>query len=513
MRPVNGRCRRCLAVLTTLMALAVDRSSAQAPPESRPPEATLHGIRGTTPHLAPDHWALAAARRAELLGLLDRPLPPRRSHSIGTVGAALRSAADRAARSDAATMRLALGWQQRFEEEFPRLEAFGREPAVISAGASAGLRSVRGAAEPGMGEFEPSNTGATPLDDTGGLVVGGYLAASLGPHVGLLLEPRIAAGGAEIPRFDVGAGLGPLELWVGRQPVGYGPVPGWGLVLSGDVPLDRVEVRTERAVRLPGVLRHLGPTSFGLLGSRLAEPRHEREPYFWAGTFSIAPHPRLLVSVQRAAMFGGEGEDLAVTPGRVARMLVGQVANYGFEDQVVSLGARLRLPTETVLPLAAFMEWGAEDAAGSWWDVPGRVFGLETAAFPAIPVLSAGIAYSSFGGACCGNPAWYRHAAFPGAWAYRELPLGHPLGGHGRELLAHGSVDALDARLRVSGRAFRRQRHTENLYVPGRPRSLGGAVAVRWRPVAGADLRLEAAREAGTGWAEESLRAGIDLFF
>src|SRR5690606_18134300 len=121
--------------------------------------------------------------------------------------------------------------------------------------------------------------------------------------------------------------------------------------------------------------------------------RHEEEPYLWAGSVSYHPHSRVALGINRAAMFGG---DQPVTARKVVDMLIGQLSGLGFENQVVSVEGRVALPSEAVLPLTAYLEWGAEDAAGAWWDVPGRVFGISAPSLPGSPATSLAIEYASF---------------------------------------------------------------------------------------------------------------------
>lgn len=474
--------------------------------------------RLVTPDLPADHWALVAALRAQDLGLLDRPLPPRRTLAVHVVGAALHEAAVHAADRGPALQRLAQGWTARFAEEFPRLrpQLGGVAPGLRLLGGAAGVRyeAATGRAEPGTGEFEPGNTGAAPLPDRHEPEARASLAMAAGPRVGLLIEPTLAPGGLALRRVDLGAALGGWTLRLGRETVGYGAIPNGGVVLSGEVRLDRLEIRTERFERLPGFLGIVGPVSFQTFLSRLSEPRHERKPLLWGASGSVAPHPRVVLSIHRAAMFGGRGEEsFAVTPGRVLGMLIGRVAGIGFENQVVSVEGRLRLPTEDVLPLTAYAEWGAEDAAGSWWDVPGRTLGVESPALPGLPGASLGVAYSAFGGSCCGNPAWYRHVAFEGGWAAQGVPLGHPLGGHGGELATYGFLNADEARLRIGSRAFWRDRRAENLYMPGRGTSFGATAHLHWRPLSSLDIHASLRREAGSGWTEQAAEVGMRLYF
>jgi hypothetical protein len=178
------------------------------------------------------------------------------------------------------------------------------------------------------------------------------------------------------------------------------------------------------------------------------------------------------------------------------------------------MSGRFRLPTESVLPLVLYADVGSEDAAGAFRKVPGLLAGLESAALPGAPWLSLGVEGSVFAHSCCGNPPWYRHYAFPGAWALEDRPLGHRLGGQGSEVLVHGRADLLDSRLRIGGEAFRRRRSGENLYVPGREGgSLGAGGEVTWRFSPIAELSAGGNLEDGGDWTQGSLHASASWLF
>jgi hypothetical protein len=314
-----------------------------------------------------------------------------------------------------------------------------------------------------------------------------------------------------------------VALSVGAEPVGYGPAAGGGIVLSGAAALPRVEVQTTRPVTLPGILRVLGPASFHSFLTRLDERRHPGDPYLWGMRAALRPHPRLTVGVNRASIFGGDSVATPVDFESVGKMLLG-ILSPGFENQVVAADFRYRLPTEAVLPVTLYLEWGADDAAGAWWDVPGRVFGAYVPAVPGLEALAVGAEYTSFATLCCGNPGWYMHSALPGGWAAEGAPLGHPLGGEGREFLLYSHADLADARLRLDARAFRRDRgregydmypHAGNLYAPERAgTSTGVQAGGSWRLTRGTELRLSALREVGRGgWRSHELDLNASLIF
>lgn len=496
-------------VLGALLALASARP-ARVPAQEVVPGGERELV---TPDLAPGHWAMDAARRAEALGLLKRPLPYRRGISVELAEQVLEEAAAAARGRGAGLEALTEGWRARFAREFGGLQGEGRVGArLLGARVGVEMESHGGRATPGSGEVPPDRTGAIPLGDDAGLALGAEVVAG-GEWWGILAAPVLRDGTDRFRRFDAVVGWEGWSLAMGRQPVGYGKTRPGGLVLSGAVPLDRIELRTERPAELDGVLRHLGPAGMQLFISRLSGQRHERRPYLWGGSVSIQPFPRFGVAVHRAAMFGGRGYDAPLTVKTIVDMLIGRVAGLGFENQIVSVEGRFRLPTDSVLPLTAYLEWGAEDAAGGWWDVPGRVIGLETPALPGLERVSVGAAYTRIAPRCCFNSAWYRHLAFEGNWAEADRPLGHPLGGEGEEWLAYGSLDDAARALRIQGELFRRDRSGLNLFVPGREESLGGSIGADWRPRPGWEAEATLRLESGSGWTEHELGLGATLFF
>ncbi|CAA9372203.1 MAG: hypothetical protein AVDCRST_MAG68-5637, partial [uncultured Gemmatimonadetes bacterium] len=433
------------------------------------------------------------------------------------VARALREAAARAPDQDAALAAVASGWLRRFVEEFPEYGPGARRSPLLGGRAGVVTEHEAGRLEPAYGHFgfrrEPFL-----LPDRHHWA--GAATAGLGARAAAILA-RVEAGteGVEVPQWDASAALGAWSLAVGREPVGYGPARGGGVVVSGATSMTRVQVQTLRPVRLPSLLRHLGGTTFHSSLARLPGSRHPGEPWFWTARVGFEPHPRVQLGINRASVFGGDSIDTPVTVENVAKMFVG-ILSRNFENQVIAADARWRLPTEGVLPATVYFEWGSEDASGAWWRVPGHTFGL---LLPRLGSAWAGGAeVTRFAPHCCGNPPWYMHAAHPGGWVHRGRPLGHPLGGEGWEAMAYGQGELLDARLRVEGRAFARRRTHEglareqraaNLYAPARAGSLGGSLDAAWRLAPRIDARVSLYRDAGGGWREQSLRADLSYLF
>ena len=172
--------------------------------------------------------------------------------------------------------------------------------------------------------------------------------------------------------------------------------------------------------------------------------------------------------------------------------------------------AWFRAPTGA-LPLLLYIEWGSEDSAGAWWDVPGIVAGAEVAAVPGLPWLSVLVERSSFEGSQSGNPPWYRHPiGFHDGWSTRGELLGHPLGGHGLEWLVQARSNLMDGRLQLMTRGFTRTRRAENVYAPVRAGSSTGVLAegdIQLR--SGVAVRFSGSTEGGSDWRRTQLSGAL----
>ena len=478
-----------------------------------------------SPTLDPSHWAVGAAARAESLGLVSHYLPAQRAVSRGAVAAALREASLRAPFESPHLAGLAEGWFRRFQEEFRELDDAveaerSHHPFHLGSAADVGVRGYTGVVTPGSGIFA-ERTDPRTLPDLREGYVEARLAASPVSWLAASIEADLGTQRPEVPRWEIAARWGGAVISVGDQPVGYGSGRGGGVVLSG-VSLPTVQLQTAEPFHARGMLDRVGPISFHTFLTRLSDPRHPSDPWFWGMRGSVQPHPRFTVSVNRAAFFGGRDTDVPFTLRNLTGVFVG-VLNGGFENQLVSVDFRFRLPTERALPLTVYMEWGAEDAAGAWWDVPGIVAGAFAPAVPGIPALAVGVEHASFATFCCGNPPWYFHAGFPGGWVANDTPLGHPLGGEGSETMLYLSTSVADARLRTDARFFRRDRsdagyatsqRAGNLYVPQRAgTSWGAELRGTFGVFARAEISAWYSVDSGAGWTEQRFSAGTAVFF
>ncbi|HEU4457265.1 MAG TPA: capsule assembly Wzi family protein, partial [Longimicrobium sp.] len=323
----------------------------------------------------------------------------------------------------------------------------------------------------------------------------------------------------DVRRWDVTVGAGAFALSAGVGEVGYGYARSGGIVLSPADALPRVELQTTRPVRLPWVLGYLGDVSAHTFVSLMDEERHPTEPWLWGMRIAARPHERFTIALHRASIFGGEGRPATV--GNLARMLVG-IVKSDFENQVVSGEVRWRLPTDSLLPVTAYLEWGADDGAGAISEVPGRVAGLFLPALPGVPQVGIGGEYTRFGEACCGHGPWYFNGTFRGNWARGDQPLGHPLGGEGWEGAGYAQAELMGSRLRLDGRFFVRERSESslaelgggNLFSPTRTgRSTGGWVEAAFRLFSRGDVRAGWRVEDGDGWREQGVHVEAVVLF
>lgn len=498
-------------IAASLIAAALAGGVAGAAAQEVDPPATYSP--SASPLLEARHWSVQAARRLEALGLAPYSLATQAPLPRHVVAEVLRHAA--AQQPSGAVAELAAGWWARFQEEFGEYEIRpegGASPQLLGGSAGVGYSRAWGPSAPGRGVYVWERTGARELPDLQEARLAFHIAAA--PVSGLVVDalPALTHAGVRLERLEVNAAWRNWGLSLGRGPVGYGAGEGGGVVLSAHPAMDRAQFSTVRPLRLPGRLGALGPVGFSTLLATLPEDRHPGEPVFWGARGSANPHPRLLLTIQRGAMLGGEHVADPITPWALLKALVGKHASI--ENQIVSAGIRYRLPLERWLATTAYCEWGAEDSSGAMISVPGLLCGVMVPSVPGLPWMELGTEHAYFGQSCCGNPPWYRHGQFPGGWALDSGPLGHPLGGAGTERLVFGRSTLLDARLEVEARAFRRERRSENLFVPGREGvSLGwhGGALMRLGPSSA--IEVEGGREAGDNWSEAWLTVQSRILF
>jgi hypothetical protein len=491
--------------------------SGPARPEGEAPRAPESGPgrrpppSGVSPQLPPEHWAVGAAARLEGLGLLTGYFPAQQAVPLLAVWAALEEGARRAEAERPDVAPLARAWRQRLLDEWRGVESEGLLRFLggqASAGYGwAGVSPAPSATPPQPWSLWPVEANDPFVAGTAAGALSEYLAASVSP---VAVPWQVRWYGEAV------AGVGPVSLSFGRNAAQYGfGAPGAGVVFGGLAPVERVELFTHRPIDIA-----IGLLTFDLYLGFLGPPRHAGDPLLWGLSLQYRPVPRLAFGLQRGTMLGGTAWKDATGSG----FDVGDFLKTAFgpgngpENNVISLSARWRLPTESFLPATLHLEWGGDDNGGAWIQAPGIDLGLLLPSLPFAPEVSVGLEASFFGTLCpaetggtwCRSPGyplnWYTHGAYVGGWAVGDAPLGHRMGGNGRELWLHAAADLLDARLRVRGDAFVRNRFRGSLYAPYAGTSGGFEAQVVYRVWLG-EAGLSGGLEAGPGWT--SGRAGV----
>jgi hypothetical protein len=182
-----------------------------------------------------------------------------------------------------------------------------------------------------------------------------------------------------------------------------------------------------------------------------------------------------------------------------------------FDNHFGAVDLRYRPPG---LPLDLYLEWGMNDSAGAWRDVPARLLGVTWPALPFAPEVGLSAEFVHFPAECCGNPMWYRNWAIRMGWTHDGTVLGHPLGGHGNEWSLRADAVTAGGGLTMDGRFFRRYRGIENLFAPEWTGvSLGGEVALQFQPGSGPGAVVRAHVENGQDWRAGHVFAGVSWSF
>ncbi len=374
-----------------------------------------------------------------------------------------------------------------------------------------GYERTDGNHAPGVGYDSIAWSGARPLEDESKGRAGVRVGAALAPHFAAAIMTDVGA----IDELQLNATAGWLGAWLGRREIGYGMGEGGGLVLNQNR-LDAAGVFLTRPLRLP----LLGAARFEMHVAQIENVlnlngvQRDIEPWFWTARGSIEPFANFRIGINRGMMFGGEG-NLPITFERVAENIIGIYTSEdesNFANQVISLDFRYRLP---FAPLAAYLDWGSDDAAGGWWDVPAIMAGIEYAVVDSAYDVAFGAEHLQFSGTCCSNSIWYRNAWFRGSWANGENMLGHPLGGHGREwrLFANGGWGA--GTMMANAAVYARRRRAENILVPAwQGKSTGVRAGAELAPGRTVRLLLDGEIEWGEGdWRTARLSAALRYGF
>ena len=382
----------------------------------------------------------------------------------------------------------------RFNEEFtPRFSARVQSHYEYRAGA----------VDSGHG-YDLDWSGAQPLPNLSRIGVGARLAFE-----SRRLGASIAVTDEGIEELQLVANLSPLSVWAGRRSNGY-TVGQYGIVATPHH-YDAVGIALDQPVHVKAIGALRFETQVGTIKNRLNfnNQENEIEPYYWLTRISMQPARSFILGINRGMMLGGEG-NLPITFARVLRNAVGLYYTHNgensFANQLVTVDLKVRT---TRWPTKAYIEWGAEDAAGGWWHEPGILAGIEVATSRAAGT-AVGLERTEFVRNQRSNSLWYQNAWFRGGWSDAGELMGHPLGGDGTEwrMFAQGH-EARIAHWQVA--AYERRRGPQNVFSPQRQgQSRGIAANFDVLLMKKATLNVRAEREGGKAgaWSRTEVRVG-----
>lgn len=500
-----GTVRSLLALLAVLAAPALPGAASAAEP------LPTYGVSTLLP---PQHWAVRAAARLDGVGLVTGWLPANQAAPLYMVWAALCEGARRAETERPEMAAVARGWKEKLQAEWRGIDEKGTW-RFTGGQASVGYRWD--GVSPSPQEPPPEAWSLTPPKDSTPYVTASA-AGNLSDYLSLLVAP-VATTWQVRWVGELVAGIGPVSISAGRAPgqTGFG-APGGSVVLGGDALRDRLAFQIFRPVDI-----WIGLLTLDVSLASMKPPHHTDGTLLWEWALQYQPVPRLTFALQSGIMMGGETyEQITGQPFGFKDFL--KTITYqgnGTENNVFSFSARWRLPTESWVPLTVYLDWGGDDNGGAWYQAPGMDVGFTIPSLPFAPEVSVGLEWSFFGewcetqsgGAFCRSPGyplnWYTHAY---SWTAVEQPLGHRMGGNGRELFLYAAADLLDARLLIRGDVFLRDRFSRNLYAPYTGQGGGFDLEATWRVGIG-EVGLSGRLETGGGWTGGGAGARATVFF
>lgn len=368
---------------------------------------------------------------------------------------------------------------------------FGRSPCrvgvfasvivlyLVMAGPQAAAAIGEGWAEPPRVILEGVTADSGPprrIERTDGLVVDeGFktffsIAGGWHPTSSTIARARVryGPGGAspdlEIRQLFFAIRFGAWTLEAGRGTKRLGRGERGRLLLDDDAPaFDRVEIRTEESVRLPGFLSTLGTFRFeasnGVLpraDERPEDPRFLTEgnpvarPNLFTMRAAFAPATWIEVGASRTVLYGGDGREAYDTFGEWWDLLTAHNENrespdedYG-GDQLASVDLEIAPPwlrdRGPLKSVRYWIEYGGTDIHAAWQgDDTNSIWPF---VLTDVAVLTGGEV--EFGASefyvehVRIHEDWYRHSAYPQGYTNGGYGLGHAIGADARRWLTGG---------------------------------------------------------------------------
>ena len=290
----------------------------------------------------------------------------------------------------------------------------------------------------------------------------GTFETSLRPHRNLTVAERVRVEGAAsdvrwvtrelMGRFHFGAWT--LAAGRGTRALGRGE-RGHLLLDENAAPIDRVELRSDQPLHLPGRLDSWGEFGVVVLNGVLPfadelpdDPRFRsgddavERPNLLGMRFTWAPRPWLEVGMTRTVLYGGRGREAIDTFGEWWKLLTAESENRvdGIDasldnEQFASMDLEVRIPWLAdfgpVESARYYIEYAGTDVYATWQgdDTPG----LSPIALTDVGVLQGGHLRIASTDLVVEHVRihrdWYRHGEFPQGYTNGGISLGHPLGG------------------------------------------------------------------------------------
>jgi Capsule assembly protein Wzi len=263
--------------------------------------------------------------------------------------------------------------------------------------------------------------------------------ARLGRYFLLAARPLLLVNkedGADLSLLEgkAAVALGPFEISAGRQALWWGQGRHGSLILTDNAPpLDMLRITNPVPLRLPWLLRYLGPFRFDVFWSRLEDDRVVPKPYFAGLRLTLEPVPWFEIGASRTVIFGGEGRPDVNLPDFFT--ILGGKNQGGSEDtsnQIAALDGRLRLPVLGGMEL--YGEWGGEDEAAGSLANTAWLGGLFLAGPDPAGRLSLRLEFADLSRLDNNSAPWYRHGLYASGYTYKGRILGEAVGGAARDL-------------------------------------------------------------------------------
>lgn len=109
----------------------------------------------------------------------------------------------------------------------------------------------------------------------------------------------------------VGTRVKNVNVTVGKQALWWGPSPNSAMLYSTNAePIYMLRIQQDAAIRLPWVLRYLGPMRWDSFFGKLEGHRFPFDPYLHGQKISLKPTPNLELGFSRTVVFAGAGRGL-----------------------------------------------------------------------------------------------------------------------------------------------------------------------------------------------------------